>query len=382
MNLFNIIIVITFITILIFKTTFEIDNYFDIEKMATSWADEPFSNTDDDDNSYEKVRHTKSKNTMFDESEEKPHNASRNSSYNSKTNDQSSNNYTNYIKKSYPKEQSNNSNISQKDLSEILISKLRNRPNVEIKTEESMGKHSSYYKINVKHNNLEYYGNIFHSGNWNTVSHTARVINISLIFKDNEKHNEDMYTNSDDIIKIFQEIAGTTINNIIIDYIPDKRGNKHLSLKASTIVGASLVFTHSKTIEFVKSINQKYGIIPDYVTKKIKPDENISDGAANVAEAANVDISYIKSRRAELEKQLNEIKQQLVELDKLEKDQSQLVVETQNSVASTDSTDFTASTADASITNTIPQKKVMKLKLKSVTVGSKVLYKETKNKEK
>ena len=148
MNLFNIIIVITFITILIFKTTFEIDNYFDIKKMATSWADEPFSNTDDDD-SYEEVRHTKSKNTMFDESEEKPHNASRNSSYNSKTNNQSSNNYTNYIKKSYPKEQSNNSNATQEDLRDFLISKLLNRPNVEIKSEEIMGKHSSYYKINV-----------------------------------------------------------------------------------------------------------------------------------------------------------------------------------------------------------------------------------------
>ena len=81
----------------------------------------------------------------------------------------------------------------------------------------SFQKGFEYYNIKVKNSNLQFYGDIFYSGTWQTVSHTGRIINISLIFNDNEERNNDMLINADAIIAIFRNIAPTTINEVHIN---------------------------------------------------------------------------------------------------------------------------------------------------------------------
>lgn len=169
--------------------------------------------------------------------------------------------------------------ISQDDLCEFLITKLRNFKNVSVQTRKIENTHGIYYGIDVKNYTLGKLGNgVFHSLSLRTVSHTSRIINIKLVFNDNEQRNADMKLNADAIIQIYREIANRTkdngepnniLENIRMDEFEDERQFKHLAIIAESTKGASLIYTYLRTIEFVRIINEKYG------TSEIDDDEDI-----------------------------------------------------------------------------------------------------------
>jgi hypothetical protein len=165
--------------------------------------------------------------------------------------------------------QSDRKPVSQKELCDFLIEKLKNFKNVTINTREITNKQGICYGIEVKNYSLGNLGKgVFHSLSMRTVSHTARIINIKLVFNDNEKRNGDMKLNADAIIQIYREIANLTkengelnktIESIRIEEFEDERHNKHLSIIAESTKGASLIYTYLRTIDFVRAINDKYG---------------------------------------------------------------------------------------------------------------------------
>ncbi len=165
--------------------------------------------------------------------------------------------------------QSDRKPVSQQELCDFLIEKLRNFKNVTINTREITNKQGICYGIDVKNYSLGNLGKgVFHSLSMLTMSHIARFIYIKLVFKDNKKRNIDMKLNADAIIQIYREIANVTkengelnktIENIRIEEFEDERHNKHLSIVAESTKGASLIYTYLKTIDFVRAINDKYG---------------------------------------------------------------------------------------------------------------------------
>jgi hypothetical protein len=92
-----------------------------------------------------------------------------------------------------------------------------------------------------------------------TVSHKSRVIYIRIIFNDDEARNADMRINADAITQIFREIAPDTIESISITDVEDSKGNKHLAVLAKTCTGASLNYTYERAMEFVHTVDEKYG---------------------------------------------------------------------------------------------------------------------------
>lgn len=159
--------------------------------------------------------------------------------------------------------------VSQEELCDFLVEKLRNFKNVTIDTRKIENKQGVCYGIDVKNYSLGNLGKgVFHSMTMRTVSHTARIINIKLVFNDNEKRNADMKLNADAIIQIYREIANITkdngelnktIESIRFEEFEDARHNKHLSIIAESTKGASLIYTYLRTIDFVRAINDKYG---------------------------------------------------------------------------------------------------------------------------
>jgi len=172
-------------------------------------------------------------------------------------------------RKQQQQQQQDRKPVSQQELCDFLIEKLRNFKNVTINTREITNKQGVCYGIDVKNYSLGNLGKgVFHSLSMRTVSHTARIINIKLVFSDNDKRNIDMKLNADAIIQIYREIANVTkengelnktIENIRIEEFEDERHNKHLSIVAESTKGASLIYTYLKTIDFVRAINDKYG---------------------------------------------------------------------------------------------------------------------------
>ena len=165
--------------------------------------------------------------------------------------------------------QSDRKPVSQEELCDFLVEKLRNFKNVTIDTRKIENKQGVCYGIDVKNYSLGNLGKgVFHSMTMRTVSHTARIINIKLVFNDNEKRNADMKLNADAIIQIYREIANITkdngelnktIESIRFEEFEDARHNKHLSIIAESTKGASLIYTYLRTIDFVRAINDKYG---------------------------------------------------------------------------------------------------------------------------
>jgi len=165
--------------------------------------------------------------------------------------------------------QSDRKPVSQKELCDFLIEKIKNFKNVTINIREITNKQGICYGIEVKNYSLGNLGKgVIHSLSMRTVSHTARIINIKLVFNDNEKRNGDMKLNADAIIQIYREIANLTkengelnktIESIRIEEFEDERHNKHLSIIAESTKGASLIYTYLRTIEFIRAINDTYG---------------------------------------------------------------------------------------------------------------------------
>jgi len=158
--------------------------------------------------------------------------------------------------------------LSQEELCDFLIAKLRNFKNVNITTRPIENARGICYGIDVKNYTLGNLGNgVFHSLSMRTVSHTSRVINIKLVFNDNEKRNADMKVNADALMQIYREISNTTkpngelnktLENVHIDEFEDERGNKHLAVIGESTKGASLIYTYLRTMDFIRVINDKY----------------------------------------------------------------------------------------------------------------------------
>jgi len=190
---------------------------------------------------------------------------------------------------------------SQDELCEHLINKLRNFNNVTINTHEMENSKGVLYGIDVKNRSLgNYLNGVFHSLSMRTVSHASRIINIKIVFNDDEQRNADIWINADAIAQIFREIANTTKDNgeenrtlesIRIEEFEDERHNKHLAVIAESVKGASLIYTYLKSMEFVKAINEKY------------PSAN-SVSASVESSNENMTPDEIKNKKQLLEKEL------------------------------------------------------------------------------
>jgi hypothetical protein len=177
--------------------------------------------------------------------------------------------------------------LSQEELCTFLTEKLRNFKNVTINTRKIENSHGVCYGIDVKNYTLGHLGNsVFHSLSLRTVSHTSRIINIKLVFNDNEQRNTDMKINADAITQIFREIANTTndkgepnntLETVRIEEFEDERHNKHLSVIGESTKGASLIYTYLRTMDFVRTINEKYCPIEPNAEDDIpEPNDNMT----------------------------------------------------------------------------------------------------------
>lgn len=201
--------------------------------------------------------------------------------------------------------QDNNQNRkypTQEELCEHLTSKLRNFNNININTRKMENQQGVFYGIDVRNRSLSNYLNgVFHSLSMRTVSHASRIINVKIVFNDDEQRNADIWINADAISQIFREIANTTKDNgeenrtlesIRIEEFEDERHNTHLSVIAESVKGASLIYTYLKSMEFVKAINEKYASASAPAT---------ADGESS---PENMTPDEIKTKKQLLEKEL------------------------------------------------------------------------------
>ena len=149
--------------------------------------------------------------------------------------------------------------LTQEEIMDELISKVKTHTNVDIKTKKIEKETGMFYAINLRVD-LSHIGfGVFHSAKLNTVSHINRIVNIKLIFSDNDTLHEDMKINRDALIQCFREIIPNTITSIKIDTFKDQLENEHLCITMSTIKISDLNYIYDKTIEYVNVINEKYG---------------------------------------------------------------------------------------------------------------------------
>ena len=171
-------------------------------------------------------------------------------------------------------EQNNQSNyekkiLSQEEMTDVLISKIKNYDNIDIKTKEINKEKGLFYAINVRADLSKIGNGVFHSAKINTVSHINRVVNMKLVFSDNESLHHDMKINVDSLFQCFREIAPDTITNIHIETFKDQIENEHLCIILSTIKGSSLTYVYKRMMEFVIVINKKYGALPSPKYNKV-----------------------------------------------------------------------------------------------------------------
>jgi len=154
-----------------------------------------------------------------------------------------------------------NKNIqpTQLEMREILIAKIKNYNNVDIKSKEVTNNVGQFYAITA-HIKLADVGNcVFHSATLKTVSYNKRIVKIKCVFTDNENLKQDMKINRDSVFQCFRDIAPDTITSISLEDFKDQSEKLHLRIIASTIKGASLIFVYKRLMDFVKIINEKYG---------------------------------------------------------------------------------------------------------------------------
>ena len=176
--------------------------------------------------------------------------------------------------------------LTQEDMVDRLISKIETYKNVDIKTKKIEKETGMFYAINLRIDLSNIGFGVFHSAKLNTVSHINRIVNIKLIFSDNEILQRDMKINSDALIQCFREIAPNTITNIKIDTFKDQLENEHLCLIISTVKTSSLTYIYDKTIEYVNVINEKYGEIQK-TTHQYKKYNTINNLNSNTDETLN-----------------------------------------------------------------------------------------------
>ena len=148
---------------------------------------------------------------------------------------------------------------TQLEMREILIAKIKNYNNVDIKSKEVTNNVGQFYAITA-HIKLADVGNcVFHSATLKTVSYNKRIVKIKCVFTDNENLKQDMKINRDSVFQCFRDIAPDTITSISLEDFKDQSEKSHLRIIASTLKGASLIFVYKRLMDFVKIINDKYG---------------------------------------------------------------------------------------------------------------------------
>ena len=163
--------------------------------------------------------------------------------------------------------------LTQQEMTEVLISKIKSNENIDIKTKEINKEKGLFYAINIRVDLSKIGFGVFYSAKLNTVSHINRIVNIKLVFSDNETLHHDMKVNIDSVIQCFREIAPDTITNIHIETFKDQIDNEHLSIVISTIKGSSLTYVYKKMMEFVSIINDKYGALSSSTYNKVSINE-------------------------------------------------------------------------------------------------------------
>jgi len=198
----------------------------------------------------------------------------------------STNQSTNTNQQSYEKKI-----LTQEEMTDVLISKIRNNDNIDIKTKEINKEKGLFYAINVRADLSKIGNGVFHSAKINTVSHINRVVNIKMVFSDNETLHHDMKVNVDSLFQCFREIAPDTITNIHIETFKDQIDNEHLCIILSTIKGSSLTYVYKRMIDFVNVINEKYGSLPSPKYNKV----SINDIADEMIAENNDESKAIKT---------------------------------------------------------------------------------------
>ena len=173
--------------------------------------------------------------------------------------------------------------LTQEEMTEVLISKIKNDNNIEIKTKEITKEKGIFYAINIRADLSKIGNGVFHSAKINTVSHINRVVNIKMVFSDNETLHDDMKVNVDSLFQCFREIAPDTIIDIHIETFKDQIDNEHLCIILSTIKGSSLTYVYKRMIDFVHVINDKYGALTSSKYNKV----NINDIADEMIDEIN-----------------------------------------------------------------------------------------------
>jgi hypothetical protein len=154
-------------------------------------------------------------------------------------------------------ENGENAVVSQEELTQFLVSKLRDNRFVEVTTNEIKNDRGTLFEIDVKNGGLFRIGNgTFFSLKLHTVSHKSRVIFVTIVFNREVVNEERIRINSDSIIQIFRELAPNTIDKISIQHLGE---NKPLAVVVSTIKGASLNYTYERALEFIHVVDEKYG---------------------------------------------------------------------------------------------------------------------------
>lgn len=181
--------------------------------------------------------------------------------------------------------------LTQEEMTEVLISKIKSLDNIEIKTKEINKEKGKFFAINVRVDLSKIGNGVFHSAKLNTVSHINRIVNMKLVFSDNENLHHDMRVNIDSIIQCFREVAPDTITSIHIETFKDQIDNEHLSLNITTIKGSSLTYVYKKMMDFVSIINEKYGVLPPSNYKPV----SINDIAEEIVDKMAEEMAESKS---------------------------------------------------------------------------------------
>jgi len=148
---------------------------------------------------------------------------------------------------------------TQKEMKDILISKIKHYKNVDIKLKEVTNAVGVFYAITTYIKLDEISNGIFHSATLKTVSYNKRTVNIKCVFSDNENLIRDMEINRDSVFQCFRDIAPDTITNISLEKFNDQSDKPHVRIIASTIKGSSLIYVYKRLMDFVNVINEKYG---------------------------------------------------------------------------------------------------------------------------
>ena len=249
-------------------------------------------------------------------------------------------NNSNYTKFTDKNEQKDTKILTQEEMKDILISKIKLLDNIDIKTKEINKEKGLFYAINIRVDLSKIGNGLFHSAKLNTVSHINRIVNMKIVFKDNENLHHDMKINTDALIQCFREIAPDTITSIHIETFKDQIDNEHLSLIVSTIKGSSLIYVYKRMIDFVTVINKKYGSLPSIISNNVSindiADEMILENnkSEKIEKIENIENIENKENKEIIQNNINEnvieklqdIKQHIEVVQEINKDIKQTIL--------------------------------------------------------